>query len=51
MDQITSKFQRKSFNCIGLFINNFMNDGAPCNKSKVVKNFLEKKNIGLLDWS
>ena len=28
-----------------------MDDGAPCDKSKVIKNFLGKKYIRLLDWS
>ena len=27
----------------------FMDDGAPCHRSRVVKNFLGKKNIRLLD--
>jgi len=28
----------------------FMHDGAPCHRSKVVKNFLEQKRIQRLEW-
>ena len=28
----------------------FMQDGAPCNRSKVAKNFLDSNNIDLLEW-
>ena len=28
----------------------FMHDGAPCYRSKVVKNFLQQKSIQMLEW-
>ena len=28
----------------------FMQDGAPCDRSKVAKNFLDSNNIDLLEW-
>ena len=28
----------------------FMQDGAPCHRSKVAKNFLDSNNINLLEW-
>ena len=28
----------------------FMHDGAPCHRSKMVKKFLEQKNIQMLEW-
>ena len=28
----------------------FMQDGAPCHRSKVAKNFLDSNNIDLLEW-
>ena len=28
----------------------FMQDGAPCHRSKVAKNFLNGNNIDLLEW-
>ena len=28
----------------------FMHDGAPCHRSKVMKKFLEQKNIQMLEW-
>ena len=30
--------------------NIFMQDGAPCHRSKLVKNFLKKKKVKVLDW-
>ena len=31
--------------------NIFMQDGAPCHKSKLVMNFLKKKKVKVLDWT
>jgi len=31
--------------------NIFLHDGAPCHKSKIMKNFFGETNIRLLDWS
>ena len=28
----------------------FMHDGAPCHRSKAVKEFLEQENVQVLDW-
>ena len=28
----------------------FMHDGAPCHRSKIVKNYLEDKNVDVLSW-
>ena len=39
------KLHLQVYNC-----QTFMQDGAPCHRSKVAKNFLDSNNIDLLDW-